>query len=562
MLNFAASRAHVRMNADARFRELLRLSSTHDLALACTDTDGLADGEPVGAHRSVLALASPVFRALLFGEMAKPMVDGVVTLPLPGKSRQAMRAFVDACYLGESSELGLEHDPELNLLQLADEYQLPELKGRIERELVTNLHAEAAVDMLLYARQYRCAKLKAAAAKFIVNRFEGVTQVESFARLPADALQVAMRDSELNVATEEDVFKALVRWHDGQAPGSVDAETLRALLSSLRYATMDPAFVETEVAKHAIFGGCDGGEAMRAAAVSLASSSPVGSEESSSGAPSSSGTPGCSGPPSSGCGSKRPRPADATPMRAPPPPSSLLLRTPAPIGLGGEFVTPSPMRSSVKLNRASRGGQTFRYEESDPDGYFAWLGTAAGSREWSNPAKNGQVSVVGIGGTGPAITDGHLLLAPLDADAVRPDALTIETSFWVHPAKQLTISVPHDLLLTGYAVTLRCGPTFKERASNWSLEGLADGSLNTLHTAAATHEMLDALDRVGHARGRSDRFIHGLGHFDVRPSRAYRQFQLRTGSSGGFLIARLELYGSIMSPEAETDEAPRKRARV
>ena len=57
---------------------------------------------------------------------------------------------------------------------------------------------------------------------------------------------------------------------------------------------------------------------------------------------------------------------------------------------------------------------------------------------------------------------------------------------------------------------------------------------------------------------------HGLGDFEVRTSRAYRHFRFSNtgGPFSALAIMRLELYGSIMSPEAETDEAPRKRARV
>lgn len=539
-----------------RWDKLLRLTSTYDLALVCTDADGAADGEPIGAHRNILALASPVFHALLYGEMAEPMVDGVVTLPLPGKTRRAMRAFVDACYLGDASQLGLPHDPELNLLSYASEYQFTELKSRIEAELVKNLHAEAAVDMLLYARLYSCTKLEAAAAKLIVNCFDRVSQAEAFARLPAKALLAAYRDNELNVTTEADAFRALVIWHDGQAT-PVDAEDLRALLSSLRWATMDHAFVEAEVAKHAIFDCCDDGAAMRAAAVALASSSAVGGDEGRGGAPSSSGTPSCTGAPSSG--SKRLRLEESTPLRAPPAPSSLLLRTPAPSGLAGEFATPSLMRSSVKLSLVSRGGQTFRFDESETDGYFAWLGSAAGSREWRNPVETGQVSVRGVEfrryGNLIDVMDWSLMLDRFHdpTRSYHADDILFST------LAELTISVPHDLLLTGYACTTMPGAVMRDA---WALEFSLDGlewCSEGCNNHAPTQEMVSALDGVSYVS--QDCFSKGLGYFEVRPSRAYRHFRVRT--LGVILqIARLELYGSIMSPEVVTDEATRKRARI
>ena len=542
-----------------RWDKLLRLTSTYDLALVCTDADGAADGEPIGAHRNILALASPVFHALLYGEMAEPMVDGVVTLPLPGKTRRAMRAFVDACYLGDASQLGLPHDPELNLLSYASEYQFTELKSRIEAELVKNLHAEAAVDMLLYARLYSCTKLEAAAAKLIVNCFDRVSQAEAFARLPAKALLAAYRDNELNVTTEADAFRALVIWHDGQAT-PVDAEDLRALLSSLRWATMDHAFVEAEVAKHAIFDCCDDGAAMRAAAVALASSSAVGGDEGRGGAPSSSGTPSCTGAPSSG--SKRLRLEESTPLRAPPAPSSLLLRTPAPSGLAGEFATPSLMRSSVKLSLVSRGGQTFRFDESETDGYFAWLGSAAGSREWRNPVETGQVSVRGVdfrdGGEGIHLERCSLLMDRFHDPAVSFDGHD-KNIFLLRRPDELTISVPHDLMLTGYACTMRPISTLR---CAWVLEFSLDGlewCSEGCNNHAPTQEMVSALDGVSYIS--QSKFSKGLGYFEVRPSRAYRHFRVRT--LGVILqIARLELYGSIMSPEVVTDEATRKRARI
>ena len=140
-------------------RALLELADTHDLALACDD-------RTVTAHRNILALASPVLHRLLFGEMRPPVENGLTTLRLPGKSARLMKRFVEAAYVGEESALELEEDPTLSLLACAHEYDFQALKRRVEDRLVANLDAETTVDMILYARQYECPKLEAAARRW------------------------------------------------------------------------------------------------------------------------------------------------------------------------------------------------------------------------------------------------------------------------------------------------------------------------------------------------------------------------------------------------------------
>lgn len=207
-------------------------------------TFSFADGEVRGAHRCVLAYQSPVFRAMFdrhsplraaalvrlrpapahartapapCADLAlaqhAPNLVNLATLatppkiPLADKSSSEFDLLLEYCYSCDASLVdSLTAAP---LLMLAEEYQVIPLKRRCEEWLVGNVDPATAVDCLLYARQYRCNALEAAAKAVLVKEFEAVAATESLARLPAPLLADALQMDTLFVSSEEAVFQAV-----------------------------------------------------------------------------------------------------------------------------------------------------------------------------------------------------------------------------------------------------------------------------------------------------------------------------------------------------------------
>ena len=139
-----------------------------------------------------------------------------------------------------------------------------QLKAECEEWLVEHADPHTCVDCLLYAQQYRCEALEAAAKRMLVREFEAVALTESLTRLPAPLLAEvippasplhlpytpptsplhlpyvfpyispispqALGQDDLFVSSEEAVFQAVARWLELQ-PAPVAPETAASLLS-------------------------------------------------------------------------------------------------------------------------------------------------------------------------------------------------------------------------------------------------------------------------------------------------------------------------------------------
>jgi len=131
---------------------LRRDEETADVVIA------LDDGSLLPAHRSVLALASPVFRRCLYGPMKLPADQ---MFRMRGKDPATVEGLLAYCY-------GLPRvTPEtaIRLLQIADEFCVDGLKAWCDRWIVTNLDDgqfddEAAANAVRWACEYRCPALQ------------------------------------------------------------------------------------------------------------------------------------------------------------------------------------------------------------------------------------------------------------------------------------------------------------------------------------------------------------------------------------------------------------------
>ena len=121
-----------------------------------------------------------------------------------------------------------------------------QLKAECEEWLVEHADPHTCVDCLLYAQQYRCEALEAAAKGMLVREFEAVALTESLARLPAPLLEEALGQDDLFVSSEEAVFQAVARWLELQ-PAPAAPKTAASLLSQVRFHTMGVASLRAEV---------------------------------------------------------------------------------------------------------------------------------------------------------------------------------------------------------------------------------------------------------------------------------------------------------------------------
>ncbi|XP_052203273.1 BTB/POZ domain-containing protein At4g08455-like [Diospyros lotus] len=158
----------------------LHSPSFSDVVLVASD-DGFGHSDanpvPVLAHRAVLASRSPVFRAMLENEMEESLSG---TIKLGDVSCDALRSFVHYLY---SAEASLDEGMAIDLIVMAEKYQVKHLKTYCEKYKVSKLVWENALMNFAFARQYNAKILEKAALLLIMHNMDKLSKCEVYIEL-------------------------------------------------------------------------------------------------------------------------------------------------------------------------------------------------------------------------------------------------------------------------------------------------------------------------------------------------------------------------------------------
>ncbi|EDO36075.1 predicted protein [Nematostella vectensis] len=111
----------------------------------------VVEEERFHVHRAILAMCSPVFRAMFQSKFKEASLEEI---PLPGKKADRIYDFL--CMLYPFPIQIAEHHDVSSLLELAREYQIPKLTARCEERL---LQKQSSVDLILLAQEFNLTKL-------------------------------------------------------------------------------------------------------------------------------------------------------------------------------------------------------------------------------------------------------------------------------------------------------------------------------------------------------------------------------------------------------------------
>jgi len=170
-----------------QFGELLRSQMGADITF-------LVAGEPVAAHRSVLAARSPVFMAELFCDMKEKASLCVEINDIEVEVFRAMLHFVYTDTVpvldqkGEQATLMAQH-----LLEAADRYGLERLKRICVEKVYTDISVDTVATTLALAEQHGCSELKSRCMKFILatpENLQAVAATEGYKHLEASCPSV------------------------------------------------------------------------------------------------------------------------------------------------------------------------------------------------------------------------------------------------------------------------------------------------------------------------------------------------------------------------------------
>ena len=158
----------------------------------------------VPAHKLVLAISSPVFYAMFYGEMA----ETASTIELPDCDYESLLELFRYLY---SDEVNLTGSNVMQVLYLAKKYLVPSLADRCSEYLREHLEASNVFAILPHAQKFEDKDLEKRCWNVIeLHTGEAVTS-DDFVTLERSMVESVVKRERLNVK-EVDLFKAVDRW--------------------------------------------------------------------------------------------------------------------------------------------------------------------------------------------------------------------------------------------------------------------------------------------------------------------------------------------------------------
>ena len=193
----------------------------------------------IPAHKFVLAIGSPVFYAMFFGEMAETKNS----IELPDCEYESLLELFRYLY---TDEVNLTGSNVMHVLYLAKKYILPSLADKCSAYLYENLGASNVFSILPHAKKFDDQDLEKRCWEVIEKHTEEAVTSDEFVTLERLLVESVVKKEVLNVK-EAELFKAVDRWAtqeiERQGLNPADGETKRRiigeeLLNAIRFPLM------------------------------------------------------------------------------------------------------------------------------------------------------------------------------------------------------------------------------------------------------------------------------------------------------------------------------------
>ena len=159
----------------------------------------------IPAHKFILAIGSPVFFAMFYGEMAEKASG---TIQLPDCDYESLLELFRFLY---SDEVNLSGGNVMQVLYLAKKYLIPSLAEKCTEYLQEHLAASNVFAVLQQAQKFEDKDLEERCWEVIEAQTEKALTSEEFVTLEKFVVESVVKRERLNVK-EVDLFKAVDRW--------------------------------------------------------------------------------------------------------------------------------------------------------------------------------------------------------------------------------------------------------------------------------------------------------------------------------------------------------------
>lgn len=214
------------------------LESLLDLQELCDVTLRTEDGISISAHRNVLSVGGPYFRAMFTGKLRESKNETITLKGVTGESLQCIVRFI------YSSSLDVNENNVDDLLSASDLFQMKEITNVCCQFLKEQLHPSNCLGIAAIAGGFSCEELRDEAHKYAVKHFTQVIKCDEFKDLPLEAVKQLLMDENVCVRSEEDVYNAAMEW----ISASPDRLKYAAeVVSCVRLPVLSPSFLNSHV---------------------------------------------------------------------------------------------------------------------------------------------------------------------------------------------------------------------------------------------------------------------------------------------------------------------------
>ena len=211
-----------------------------DVKFVVRDSVGGSESmKKIPAHKLLLAISSPVFYAMFYGELAEKK-DSIDISDCDHSSLLELFRFV------YSDEVNLNADNVMQVLYLAKKYMLPSLADKCTEFLQENLDASNVFHVLPDAEKYEEKDLVDHCWGVIDDQTDEAVKSDGFVKIEKSVLEALVERDSLNVK-EVELFKAVDCWATKEcekqglaAEGSVKRKVLgERIVKAIRFPVME-----------------------------------------------------------------------------------------------------------------------------------------------------------------------------------------------------------------------------------------------------------------------------------------------------------------------------------
>ena len=196
-------------------------------------------GEEILAHRLVLAASSQYFASMFAGGMRESRQERV---ELKEVEASAMKLLVEFAY---TCKLEITTQNVQSVMMASSIYSFPSVFEAAARFLECQLHPSNCLGIRSFARTYGSTRLVQVASEYFQSHFMDAVKNEEFLSLSGEDLAWLLDSDNVNVRSEEDVYRAVETWLAVRTEERV--VHLPALISVVRLPLLSTAFLTEQV---------------------------------------------------------------------------------------------------------------------------------------------------------------------------------------------------------------------------------------------------------------------------------------------------------------------------